>query len=88
MRRAILSSMHSAMNSTPKKGDDSPSVMVYESVDEFDVVGILLQMRLPPQSDMCNWCVNPHSRLISFGIAHANVSLRLVCSHSALALVK
>ena len=64
----------------------SDSSMVYESVDEFDVTGILLRMRLPPQTHTCNWCFS--DKLVSFGVSQANVPLRLVCSHTAVSLVK
>lgn len=87
MRRVMTASVRSAVTGVPAT-DEASSVLAYESVDEFDVTGILLRMRLPPQTHTCNWCFNSHNKLISFGIAQTNAPLRLVCSHMAVALVK
>ena len=85
MRRVMTASVRSAVMGIPVT-DEASSVLAYESVDEFDVTGILLRMRLPPQTHTCNWCFG--TKLISFGIAQTNTPLRLVCSHLAVALVK
>lgn len=56
------------------------------TLGEFDVMRILLRVRLPPRTHACNWCFG--KGLVSFGIAQTNTSLRLVCSNTAVALVK
>lgn len=85
MRRALTAAVRSAVTGSIP-ADEATSVLAYESAHEFDVTGILLRMRLPPQTHTCNWCFG--TKLISFGVVQTNAPLRLVCSHMAAALVK
>lgn len=57
---------------------------------EFDILQILMSIRLPRGAHACNWCYNTRTDsgiLVSFGVEETSPALRSVCSGIASAIV-
>ena len=62
--------------------------MTVSRPNEFDMLDLILSVRLPHTVRACNWCHNPARKMVSLGFDEVSPSLVSVCSHVASAIVK